>query len=135
MVAPEDAHVRLVEGDPLPEQPVEHVRGPLDPVHGRPGRRTVLDAGDRRPHALGRGADGLRRDQRRGRGARLRRDHPGVAGVGRGEGHRAVEDRVEGTAAVLYRLLWGRADVDAADVLLAGDEQRVRRFLASRLTP
>jgi uncharacterized protein (TIGR03083 family) len=47
----------------------------------------------------------------------------------------AVEDRVEGTAAVLYRLLWGRADVDAADVLLAGDEQRVRRVLASRLVP
>ena len=36
---------------------------------------------------------------------------------------------------MLYRLLWGRVDVDAADVRLAGDEQRVRRFLASRLVP
>jgi uncharacterized protein (TIGR03083 family) len=47
----------------------------------------------------------------------------------------AVEDRVEGPAEVLYRLLWGRVDVDAADVRLSGDEQRVRRFLASRLVP
>ncbi len=46
-----------------------------------------------------------------------------------------VEDRVEGPAEVLYRLLWGRADVDDADVVLAGDEQRVRSFLASRLVP
>ncbi len=47
----------------------------------------------------------------------------------------AVEDRVEGPAEVLYRLLWGRVDVDAADVRLSGDEQRVRGFLASRLVP
>ena len=40
-----------------------------------------------------------------------------------------------GPAEVLYRLLWKPLDVDAADVRLSGDEQRVRGFLASRLVP
>jgi hypothetical protein len=44
-------------------------------------------------------------------------------------------DRVEASADVLYRLLWKRLDLDEADVRVAGDEQRVRAFLGSRLVP
>jgi uncharacterized protein (TIGR03083 family) len=47
----------------------------------------------------------------------------------------ATVDRVEASADVLYRLLWKRLDLDEADVRVAGDEQRVRAFLGSRLVP
>jgi len=46
-----------------------------------------------------------------------------------------VADRVEARADVLYRLLWKRLAVADADVRIAGDEARVRGFLASRLVP
>jgi uncharacterized protein (TIGR03083 family) len=47
----------------------------------------------------------------------------------------ATPDRVEAPAEVLYRLLWKRLDLEQADVELAGDEDRVRAFLGSRLVP
>ena len=47
----------------------------------------------------------------------------------------AVEDRVEGPAEVLYRLLWDRVDVDAADVRLSRRRAARAPFLASRLVP
>jgi uncharacterized protein (TIGR03083 family) len=53
----------------------------------------------------------------------------------RRSGGTAVGDRVEAPADVLFRLLWKRLDVDEADVRLAGDEDRVRAFLDSRLVP
>jgi len=46
----------------------------------------------------------------------------------------AVPDRVEAPVETLYRLLWQRS-ADAPDVSVAGDEERVRAFLGSRLTP
>ncbi len=46
----------------------------------------------------------------------------------------AVADRVEAPAEVLYRLLWHRP-VEPATLHLSGDPERVRAFLASRLTP
>lgn len=50
-------------------------------------------------------------------------------------GSRATPDRVEAPAGVLLKLLWGRASAADPDVALSGDLDRIRRFLASRLTP
>jgi len=46
----------------------------------------------------------------------------------------AVPDRVEAPADALYRLLWHRSTAPA-EPSIVGDEDRVRAFLGSRLTP
>jgi hypothetical protein len=48
---------------------------------------------------------------------------------------RPAEDTVEAPAGVLMKLLWKRARPTDPDVKLTGDEDRIERFLASRLTP
>jgi uncharacterized protein (TIGR03083 family) len=44
-------------------------------------------------------------------------------------------DRIEAPAATLLTLLWRRTRADAPDVRLVGNEDRLRAFLQSRLTP
>lgn len=46
-----------------------------------------------------------------------------------------AEDQIEAPAGVLMKLLWKRARSNDPDVKLTGDEERIERFLASRLTP
>lgn len=50
-------------------------------------------------------------------------------------GARDGADLVEGPAEALYRMLWNRVSVDHPDLRFHGSEDRVRRFLGSRLTP
>ncbi len=50
------------------------------------------------------------------------------------QGHRTGVDLVEAPADTLLRVLWKREPVRGADLTLSGDEDRIRRFLASRLT-
>ncbi|QIK65010.1 maleylpyruvate isomerase family mycothiol-dependent enzyme [Nocardioides sp. HDW12B] len=50
-------------------------------------------------------------------------------------GSRDDLDRIEAPAATLLTLLWRRTRPDAADVRLVGNEDRLRAFLQSRLTP
>jgi uncharacterized protein (TIGR03083 family) len=47
----------------------------------------------------------------------------------------AAPARVEATADVLFRLLWGRASPDDPEVAYAGDAEIARRFLRGPLTP
>ena len=59
---------------------------------------------------------------------------PGPPPVVVGRRHPSA-DRIEAPAAVLYQLLWKRADPNHADVTVVGDPDRVAAFLASRLVP
>ena len=50
-------------------------------------------------------------------------------------GARDGVDLLEGPADVLFRVLWKRAPVDHPGLRVQGSEERVRRFLGSRLVP
>jgi len=50
-------------------------------------------------------------------------------------GRRPGIDRIEGPAATILKLLWKRARPVQPDLALIGDEDRILRFLGSRLTP
>lgn len=80
------------------------------------------------PAPVGIPAQGAPPDQREGR--------PTTRAVPRvTRGPRDDLDRVEAPAATLLTLLWRRTDPSAPDVRLVGNEDRLRAFLQSRLTP